>query len=57
LITRRNKRGREPLLIPRIAASVGDQEGTMLANHRVFYLVTFLSGALIGMGAAYAWAL
>ena len=29
----------------------------MQTSHRVFYLVTFLAGALIGMGAAYAWAL
>jgi polyferredoxin len=33
------------------------QEGTMPASHRIFYLATFLAGALIGMGAAYAWAL
>jgi hypothetical protein len=29
----------------------------MPTHHRIFYLVTFLAGALIGMGAAYAWAL
>jgi hypothetical protein len=29
----------------------------MLARHQIVYLVTFLTGALIGMGAAYAWAL
>ena len=29
----------------------------MLTTHQIFYLVTFLTGALIGMGAAYAWAL
>jgi hypothetical protein len=29
----------------------------MPTRHRIFYLVTFLAGALIGMGAAYAWAL
>jgi hypothetical protein len=28
----------------------------MPTSHRIFYLVTFLAGALIGMGAAYAWA-
>jgi hypothetical protein len=28
----------------------------MPTSHRIFYLVTFLFGALIGMGAAYAWA-
>jgi hypothetical protein len=29
----------------------------MPISHRIFYLFTFLTGALIGMGAAYAWAL
>jgi hypothetical protein len=29
----------------------------MTASHRIFYVCTFLVGALIGMGAAYAWAL
>lgn len=29
----------------------------MPTRHRIFYLFTFLTGALIGMGAAYAWAL
>jgi hypothetical protein len=43
--------------VGRVAASIGDQEGTMLTSHQIFYLVTFLTGALIGMGAAYAWAL
>jgi hypothetical protein len=29
----------------------------MTADHSIFYLATFLAGALIGMGAAYAWTL
>jgi hypothetical protein len=29
----------------------------MLASHQIFYICTFVVGALIGMGAAYAWAL
>lgn len=29
----------------------------MPTSHRMFYLATFFVGALIGMGAAYAWAL
>jgi hypothetical protein len=54
----RNKRGRGPFLFARNAAHLQRrQEGTMPTHHRIFYLVTFLIGALIGMGAAYAWAL
>jgi hypothetical protein len=49
--------GLHAVLVARVAASIGDQEGTMLTTHQLFYLVTFLTGALIGMGAAYAWAL
>jgi hypothetical protein len=50
--------GLQAVLVARIAASIGDQGGkTMLTTHQLFYLVTFLTGALIGMGAAYAWAL
>jgi len=29
----------------------------MFSDHRIFYVVTFLTGALLGMGAAYEWAL
>jgi hypothetical protein len=28
----------------------------MFARHQTFYVFTFLTGALIGMAAAYAWA-
>jgi hypothetical protein len=28
----------------------------MLARHQTFYICTFITGALIGMAAAYAWA-
>jgi uncharacterized membrane protein (DUF4010 family) len=58
LVSTRNNLGRAPFSFARNAAlHQRRQERTMTASHRIFYLFTFLTGALIGMGAAYAWAL